>query len=54
MHARGHLAMKHVEAADRSQTAAFVPRGAVAFFVLMGVFYAGFWMAMYFLMAQRG
>ena len=32
----------------------FVPRGAVAFFIVMGIFYAAFWLAMYLLMAQRG
>ncbi len=39
---------------DHSQSAAFFPRGAIAFFVLMGVFYASLWLAMYVLMAQRG
>jgi len=40
--------------ADRSQGDVFFPRGAIAFFISMGVFYAAFWMAMYVLMAQRG
>jgi hypothetical protein len=39
---------------NQSQSATFFPRGAIAFFVLMGLFYAGVWFAMYFLMAQRG
>ena len=39
---------------DRSQSVDFFPRGAIAFFIMMGVFYAGLWLAMYFLMAQRG
>ena len=32
----------------------FVPTGAMASFVLMVLFYAVFWFAMYALMAQRG
>ena len=39
---------------EDSDTGAFFPRGAVAFLVLMIVFYAGFWFAMYYLMTQRG
>jgi hypothetical protein len=39
---------------EPSQSASFFPRGAIAFFILMGVFYAGLWCAMYVLMAQRG
>lgn len=39
---------------DRSQSTTFFPRGAIAFFALMGVFYASLWLAMYVLMAQRG
>ena len=39
---------------ERSQSATFVPRGAIAFFVVMVVFYASLWVAMYVLMAQRG
>jgi len=39
---------------DPSQSASFFPRGAIAFFVVMGLFYAGLWFTMYFLMAQRG
>ena len=31
----------------------FFPRGAIAFFVLMVVFYAVFWFAMYALLARR-
>ena len=46
--------MKDGEVADRTPVEAFVPRGAIAFFVLMGVFYAASWLAMYVLMAQRG
>ena len=51
---RRHMEMKGVEVPERSQTATFFPRGAIAFFVLMGVFYASLWLAMYVLMAQRG
>ena len=32
----------------------FVPTGAMASFILMVVFYAVFWFALYALMAQRG
>ncbi len=32
----------------------FVPTGAMASFILMVLFYAVFWFAMYALMAQRG
>jgi hypothetical protein len=32
----------------------FFPQGAIAFFVFMIVFYAGFWFAMFALMAARG
>ena len=32
----------------------FIPTGAMASFILMVVFYAVFWFAMYALMAQRG
>ena len=32
----------------------FFPKGAIAFFVAMILFYAVFWSAMYSLMAQRG
>ena len=42
------------EMPERSQPDAFLPRGAVAFFVVMGVFYAALWFAMYLLMVQRG
>ncbi|HVN85647.1 MAG TPA: hypothetical protein VMW17_12465 [Candidatus Binatia bacterium] len=34
--------------------AAFFPRGAIASFVVMLVFYAALWLAMYVLMAARG
>ena len=37
-----------------SAHAGFVPRGAIAFFIAMGMFYAGLWLALYVLMAQRG
>ncbi len=37
-----------------SDPGSFFPRGAIAFFVVMGVFYAGLWIAMYLLMAHRG
>jgi hypothetical protein len=37
-----------------SQDTTFRPRGAIAFFALMAVFYAGFWLAMYVLMTGRG
>jgi hypothetical protein len=46
--------MKAAETRDQSRPAVFFPRGAIAFFVLMGVFYASLWLAMYVLMAQRG
>ena len=45
---------KELRCRSRSQSVAFFPRGAIAFFVLMGVFYASLWLAMYVLMAQRG
>ncbi len=32
----------------------FFPQGAIAFFLFMIVFYAGFWFAMFALMAARG
>ncbi len=32
----------------------FVPRGAVAFFVAMIVFFAAFWLLMMFVMVSRG
>ena len=32
----------------------FIPTGAMASFILMVVFYAVFWFALYALMAQRG
>lgn len=32
----------------------FFPRGAIAAFLVMVLFYAGLWFAMYFLMARRG
>ena len=37
--------------ADKAQT--FFPRGAIAFFVLMGAFYAALWFVLYALMAHR-
>jgi len=37
-----------------SRPSTFFPRGAIAFFALMAVFYTGLWLAMYFLMVQRG
>jgi len=40
--------------AERTDANGFVPRGAIAFFALMVVFYTGFWFALYVLMAQRG
>ncbi len=46
--------MKRAETPDQSRSTVFVPRGAIAFFVLMGVFYASLWLAMYVLMTQRG
>lgn len=39
---------------EPNDEAPFFPRGAIAFFVLMAVFYAGVWFAMYYLLAQRG
>ncbi len=38
----------------QTDEAPFFPRGAIAFFVLMVLFYAGLWSAMYYLMVQRG
>jgi len=32
----------------------FFPRGAIASFIAMVVFYSGFWLALYLLMAHRG
>lgn len=32
----------------------FVPKGAIAFFAAMILFYLGFWFAMYALLVQRG
>jgi len=32
----------------------FVPRGAIAFFAVMILFYLGCWFAMYALLVQRG
>jgi hypothetical protein len=39
---------------DESEPTTFFPRGAIAFFLFMGVFYTGLWFAMYVLMAHRG
>ncbi len=39
--------------ARRPEDETFFPSGAVAFFVVMVVFYVGFWFALYALMAQR-
>jgi len=39
---------------EPAQPTMFFPRGALAFFVAMGLFYAVFWFAMYVVMAQRG
>ena len=33
---------------------AFFPRGAIAFFAAMILFYVGFWLAFYALLVQRG
>ncbi len=38
---------------DVGDDAAFFPRGAIAFFVAMVIFYAVFWFAMYALLAGR-
>jgi hypothetical protein len=46
--------MKKVETPAPPRPGAFFPRGAIAFFVLMGVLYASLWLAMYVVMAQRG
>jgi hypothetical protein len=41
--------------ADRPpDSEAFVPRGAIAFFAAMIVFYVTFWVALYALLVQRG
>jgi hypothetical protein len=40
--------------AQRSEPELFFPSGAIASFLVMIVFYAGLWFALYFLMAQRG
>ena len=46
--------MTNGEMPEGSPSATFFPRGAIAFFVLMGVFYASLWLAMYVLMTHRG
>jgi len=39
---------------SREPQTPFFPRGAVAFFALMVLFYGGLWFALYALMAHRG
>jgi Cytochrome c oxidase subunit IIa family len=38
----------------RDESDAFVPKGAIAFFVAMLVFYIAFWFGLYALLVQRG
>ena len=40
--------------AESAKAAGFVPRGAIAFFVVMVAFYTGLWFVLYLVMAQRG
>jgi hypothetical protein len=40
--------------AAKDDRAVFFPRGAIASFLVMVLFYAGLWFAMYFLMTHRG